>query len=192
MLLGLARADRGPGDHRRQAYADLPHPPASVGAVIAPDVFHPGRSGRDGLRVLGPRRRRRATRGSTSCSRSSASPTRRGARVRRTRSGCGSGWRSPARCSATRRRSSSTSRPTASTRTACAGCAGLLRALAAEGRTVLVSSHQLAELGQTVDDVALIDRGRIVAHAPMSELLPDPSASLEDVFLARTTDRKEH
>jgi ABC-2 type transport system ATP-binding protein len=67
----------------------------------------------------------------------------------------------------------------------------LLRSLAAEGRTVLVSSHQLAELGQTVDDVALVDRGRLVAHAPLAELLPDTSASLEDVFLARTTDRRE-
>jgi hypothetical protein len=39
--------------------------------------------------------------------------------------------------------------------------------------------------------VALVDRGRLVAHAPLAELLPDTSASLEDVFLARTTDRRE-
>jgi ABC-2 type transport system ATP-binding protein len=47
---------------------------------------------------------------------------------------------------------------------------GLLRRAAAEGRTVLVSSHQLAEVAQTVDDVVVIDRGRHVASAPLSEL----------------------
>jgi ABC-2 type transport system ATP-binding protein len=46
----------------------------------------------------------------------------------------------------------------------------LLRGLAAEGRTILVSSHVLAELAQTADDVAIIARGRLVAHAPLAEL----------------------
>jgi len=45
-----------------------------------------------------------------------------------------------------------------------------LRGLASEGRTVLVSSHVLAELAQTADDVAVIARGRLVAHAPVEEL----------------------
>ena len=39
----------------------------------------------------------------------------------------------------------------------------LLRALAAEGRTVLVCSHQLAEVQVTCDAVAIVDRGRVVA-----------------------------
>ena len=38
-----------------------------------------------------------------------------------------------------------------------------LRGMAAEGRTVLVSSHVLAEVAQTVDDVVVIHRGRLVA-----------------------------
>ena len=46
-----------------------------------------------------------------------------------------------------------------------------LRSLAAEGRTILVSSHVLAELAQTADDVAVIARGRLVAHAPIAELV---------------------
>ncbi|HET9546051.1 MAG TPA: AAA family ATPase, partial [Gaiellaceae bacterium] len=45
-----------------------------------------------------------------------------------------------------------------------------LRRLADEGRTILVSSHVLAELAQTVDDVAIIARGRLVAHAPVETL----------------------
>jgi ABC-2 type transport system ATP-binding protein len=45
-----------------------------------------------------------------------------------------------------------------------------LRAFAAEGRTVLVSSHHLAEVDQTVDHVVIINRGRLVAESPLSEL----------------------
>ena len=42
-----------------------------------------------------------------------------------------------------------------------------LRGLAAEGRTVLVSSHVLAEVAQTVDDVVVIHRGRLVDQGPV-------------------------
>ena len=46
----------------------------------------------------------------------------------------------------------------------------LLRQLAVEGRTVLVSSHLLAEAAQTVDDVVVIARGRLAAQGPVAEL----------------------
>jgi ABC-2 type transport system ATP-binding protein len=46
-----------------------------------------------------------------------------------------------------------------------------VRAYAASGRTVLVSSHLLAEVAQTVDEVVVLTGGRLVAHAPLSELL---------------------
>ena len=39
---------------------------------------------------------------------------------------------------------------------------GLLRGFAAEGGTVLMSSHMLAEAAQTVDSVVIIDHGRLV------------------------------
>ena len=45
-----------------------------------------------------------------------------------------------------------------------------LRSLAAEGRTVLVSSHVLAEVAQTVDQVVIINKGRLVRQAGMDEL----------------------
>jgi ABC-2 type transport system ATP-binding protein len=45
-----------------------------------------------------------------------------------------------------------------------------LRSMAAEGRTVLVSSHVLAEVAQTVDDVVVIHRGRLVEQGPVSRL----------------------
>jgi ABC-2 type transport system ATP-binding protein len=46
-----------------------------------------------------------------------------------------------------------------------------LRGLAAEGRTVLVSSHVLAEVAQTADEVVIINRGRLVLQGPMHEVL---------------------
>jgi ABC-2 type transport system ATP-binding protein len=45
-----------------------------------------------------------------------------------------------------------------------------LRTMAAEGRTVLVSSHVLAEVAQTVDDVVVIHKGRMVTQGPVSQL----------------------
>ena len=46
----------------------------------------------------------------------------------------------------------------------------LVRSFADEGRTVLVSSHVLAEVAQTVDRVVILDHGRMVAHSSLSEL----------------------
>ena len=47
----------------------------------------------------------------------------------------------------------------------------LLRSLAAEGRTILVSSHVLSEVAQTVDRVVIIHRGRLVQQASIAEVL---------------------
>ena len=68
-----------------------------------------------------------------------------------------------------------------------------LRALAAEGRTVLVSSHVLSEVQQTVDEVVVLSRGRLVRQGPLAELdggepevlvrTPDPER-LRDVLAA--------
>ncbi|HEV7848450.1 MAG TPA: ABC transporter ATP-binding protein [Mycetocola sp.] len=47
---------------------------------------------------------------------------------------------------------------------------GFLRQLAAEGRTVLISSHLLSEVQQSVDDVVIIARGALVHRGPLSSL----------------------
>jgi len=49
-----------------------------------------------------------------------------------------------------------------------------LRALAAEGRTVLVSSHVLSEVQQTVDEVVVLSRGRLVRRGTLAELDSGP------------------
>jgi ABC-2 type transport system ATP-binding protein len=60
-----------------------------------------------------------------------------------------------------------------------------LRARAAAGRTVLLSSHVLSEAAQTVDDVVVIDRGRLVHQGPLAEL-ERRGTTLEDVFFELT------
>jgi ABC-2 type transport system ATP-binding protein len=65
---------------------------------------------------------------------------------------------------------------------------GLLRGFADEGRTIFVSSHQLAELAQSADDVVIINQGRLIAAGPMAGLLDRSQASsLEDLFLGATS-----
>ncbi|MGZ7497468.1 ABC transporter ATP-binding protein [Corynebacterium sp. ZY180755] len=51
-----------------------------------------------------------------------------------------------------------------------------LRALAAEGRTVLVSSHLLSEMSQTADELVVIGRGRLVANCSTYDFIKDHSA----------------
>jgi len=47
----------------------------------------------------------------------------------------------------------------------------LLRSLAAEGRTILVSSHVLSEVAQTADRVVIIHRGKLIQQATVAEVL---------------------
>ena len=58
---------------------------------------------------------------------------------------------------------------------------GLLRELAAQDRTVLVSSHLLSEVAQTADEVVVLSGGRLVAQTPLAGLV-DRSKDLESLF----------
>ncbi len=60
-----------------------------------------------------------------------------------------------------------------------------LRSLQQQGRTVLVSSHQLAEMQNTVDDVLILHRGRRVAQGSLEEVMAGDE-SLEAAFLRLT------
>jgi ABC-2 type transport system ATP-binding protein len=58
----------------------------------------------------------------------------------------------------------------------------LLRRLASEGRTVLVSSHILSEVAQTVDSVVILDHGRLIAQSTLADL----TASANQVVRVRS------
>src|SRR3954453_18156195 len=61
---------------------------------------------------------------------------------------------------------------------------GFLQRFAGTGRTVLISSHVLAEVAQTVDSVLILSRGRLVATRGMAGL--DSAGSLEALYLELT------
>ena len=170
MILDLVRPTAGSVTILGSRYRDL-HAPAATGRRAArllrlpPRPLRPQRPARDRHRRRRPRRARRRdaragrargrrqARGQGLLDRHEAAP-----RARRRR------------CSATPRCSSSTSPPTASTPRGCCWLRTFLRELAAEGRTVLVSSHVLAEVEQTVDDVLIMSKGRLLAQGPIHEL----------------------
>jgi ABC-2 type transport system ATP-binding protein len=55
----------------------------------------------------------------------------------------------------------------------------MIRALVAEGRTVLLSSHLLDEVEKVCDQVAIVDRGHVVAQGPIAELAGGGTPTVE-------------
>ena len=56
-----------------------------------------------------------------------------------------------------------------------------LKKLARNGHSILISSHQLAEMQNTVDDVLIVHKGRLIAEGTMAEIVG--SGSLEEAFI---------
>jgi ABC-2 type transport system ATP-binding protein len=54
----------------------------------------------------------------------------------------------------------------------------LLRTLAGEGRTVLLSSHLMSEMAMTADRLVIIGRGRLIAEATMAEFLAGSASTV--------------
>ena len=65
----------------------------------------------------------------------------------------------------------------------------LLQSLAAQGRTVFVSSHLISEMALTAEHLVVIGQGRLLADASVAELSAR-SASLEEAFLELTSGAK--
>jgi len=65
---------------------------------------------------------------------------------------------------------------------------GFLRALAAQGRAVLVSSHLMSELQDTADHLVVIGRGKVIADTSVAQLIDGASG---DRILLRTRERSE-
>ncbi len=169
MMLDLASADRGRATIDGQRYRDLADPARTVGAMIESDAFHPGRSGRNHLRILAdatgiPQRRVDEVLeevGLTDAANRQAGAYSLGMRQRLGLAGAllgsppvlvldepGNGL-DPEGIRTLRDR---------------------LRAHAAGGGTVFVSSHLLAEVEHLADDVIVINAGRLVTQGPLAEL----------------------
>jgi ABC-2 type transport system ATP-binding protein len=183
MLLGLTRPSAGTATVAGTAYAALREPLRHVGALIDPHCFHPGRTGRDALRAI---------------ARMSRIPDARADEVLELVELTGAAARRVGGFSlGMRQRLALAAALLGDPRTLVLDepangldpegvhwLRSLIKGFGAEGRTVLVSSHQLAELAQTVNDVIVIEKGRLVVHESMGALAA--TGSLEDVFLRLT------
>ena len=168
-LLGLVRPDGGRATILGRRYRDLDRPAEQVGAVLETTDAHPGRSGRNHLRVLA-----RAARLPVSRVDEVLELVELGEAARRRVKGYSLGMRQRLGLAA-----ALLGDPEALVLDEPANgldpqgirwLRDLVRRLAAEGRAVLISSHVLSEIAQTVDDVVIIHRGRLVRQATMAEV----------------------
>jgi ABC-2 type transport system ATP-binding protein len=67
----------------------------------------------------------------------------------------------------------------------------LLRGLAAEGRTILVSSHLMSEMALTADHLIVVGRGRLLADMPMADFIAQASPALVRVRSPHATQLRE-
>ena len=183
MLLGLVTPDAGTATIDGHAYRDLAEPLHEVGAVLEASSFHPGRTARDHLRIQALAAR--------------ADRSRIDDVLELVQLTAAAGRRIGGFSLGMRQRLSLATALLADPEILILDepangldpegvhwLRGLLRGFAAEGGTVLVSSHMLAETALTVDSVVIVDHGRLVTQAPLASLTEH--GDLEDVFLQLT------
>ena len=186
VLLGLAAPSAGEALVFGRRYRDLDDPVRYVGAVLESDDFHTGRSGHDHLRILAcaagvpePRVAEVLELVDLQAADRRVSTYSLGMRQRLGLAGALLG--DPRLLLLDEPANGLDPEGMHWLRT-------FLRRFAARGGTVLLSSHVLAEVAQTVDSVMIIDRGRLVMAEPLAELTAR-SRTLEEVYLELTARR---
>jgi ABC-2 type transport system ATP-binding protein len=190
ILLGLTSATSGTATVAGRRYAELREPLRHVGALIDPDCFHPGRTGRNAIRAVARLGRIPDTRVEEVLDLVDLT----GAAGRRV-GGYSMGMRQRLALAAAMLGDPGTlvldEPANGLDPDGVRWLRSLIRGLGEQGRSVLVSSHLLAELAQTVDDVIVIEQGRLVAHDRIAALAGTGTESLEDVFVRLTATVKE-
>lgn len=182
MLLGLVRPTSGSATIGGQRYHDLRNPLGTVGAALEATNFHPGRSGRDHLRVLadaGGIDHRRVDELLEQVGIPEAARKRAGAYSMGMRQRLGLAATLLGDPKVLLLDEPSNGLDPEGIR----WLRGFLRHLAAQGKTVLVSSHLLSEVEQTVDDVVIIHNGTKAAQGSVDSLRGEPTS------LVRAEDR---
>lgn len=169
-LLGLVSPDSGSALVDGRSHRDLDRPASRVGALLSQDAHHPGRTGRSHLRVLAA---------AAALPRSRVDEVLREVELERaadrTVGTYSLGMRQRLHLAGALLGDPSTlvlDEPTNGLDPS--GARWLrdrLRAFAAEGRCVLLSSHVLGEVSRTVDDVCVIAAGRVVGAGTLEEVL---------------------
>ena len=169
-LLGLQRPTSGQATFAGAPYDSLPAPLRTVGAMLETTTFHPGRRARDHLAVLAAAGGVASARvdevlGVVGLTESAARRVRGYSLGMRQRLGLAAALLGDPEILVLDEPTNGLDPD------GVRWLRDLLRSFADEGRTVLVSSHLLAEVAQTVDHVVVIARGRLVASAPLGEIL---------------------
>lgn len=170
VLLGLAAADAGRATIGGRRYRELDDPARLVGVILEPNAFHPGRSGRNHLRIVADTAGINQGRVDEMLEAVDLGPDAADRRVGAYSLGM-------------KQRLSLAAALLGDPPVLVLDEPGngldpqgirrlreLLRARAAQGSTVLVSSHLLAEIEQLADDVVVINQGRLITTGSISEL----------------------
>lgn len=169
MLLGLATPDAGTATIGGRRYSERARPAQHVGSALEAASFHPGRTARDHLRVYAPQ----VGVGDARCDEALAMVGLADASGRRV-GGFSMGMRQRLALATTLLGDPQVllldEPANGLDPEGIAWLRQFLRYLAAQGRTVLVSSHVLSEVEQTVDDVVIISRGRLVHASSLADL----------------------
>jgi ABC-2 type transport system ATP-binding protein len=169
-VLGLVHPDAGRTTVLGVPYRELDRPLHSVGAVLEASEVHPGRSGRNHLRVLAaaagiPRSRVAEVLSLVELTKASKRRVKGYSLGMRQRLGLACALLGDPDVLVLDEPANGLDP---------AGIRWLrdfLRSLAAEGRSILLSSHVLSEVAQTVDRVVIIHHGKLVQQAPIAEVL---------------------
>ena len=184
LLLGLAEPTAGEALVFGRRYHELDDPARRVGAVLESSDFHPGRSGRDHLRALAlaaeiPSSRVGQVLELVELDSAADRRVKTYSLGMRQRLGLAAALLGDPELLIL---------DEPATGLDPAGVHWLrrfLRRFAEQGRTVLVASHMLAEVAQTVDQVVILKRGRLVAGGRLDELTAR-GKTLEDTYLELT------
>lgn len=184
ILLGLDRATSGSALIHGKPYAELDHPLATVGAALDGSGAHPMRTGRAHLRWIAraaglPRSRVEEVLELTGLSDAA------GKRVRNYSLGMGKRLGMAAALLGDPQLLVLDEPVNGLDPEGIRWIRTFLRERAASGNTVLLSSHLMGELAETVDDVVIIKQGTIVADGTLDEVIGRHS-SLEEAFFALT------
>jgi ABC-2 type transport system ATP-binding protein len=177
ILLGLITQDSGSATIDGRAYRDLPRPADEVGAVLEASGFHPARSGRHHLGFL-------CRVNGYSADRADAVLEAVGltSAARRAVRGYSLGMRQRLALAAALLGDPSTlvldEPANGLDPEGIAWLRGLLRGFADEGRTVLLSSHVLAEMEHLADRIVIVNRGRVVSQGALAEVRGQRKAAM--------------
>jgi ABC-2 type transport system ATP-binding protein len=184
LLLGLAEPTAGEALVFGRRYRELEHPTGMVGAVLESRDFDPGRSGRNHLRTLAlatgvPYERVEELLELVELGRAGDRPVRTYSLGMRQRLGLAAALLGDPELLVLDEPANGLDP---------AGVhwlRGFLQQLAADGRTILISSHVLAEVARTVHSALIITRGRLAGHVQLDQL-EDGARTLEAAYLQLT------